>query len=178
MRKPAVATYQVPWEFDALINQFDRWPERVLEVGCYEGGTVWHWLQMARTVVAVDDLMRNGDEWDDWADEAGSRLYRLQGSSHDDWVVEAAHDLGPYDFIFIDADHTYDAVRADFKNYAPMLAEGGVIALHDILPRPGYGVSQLWGQIKDSGCARWMEICQNSVEPGNEGRCGIGIAWL
>jgi hypothetical protein len=57
------------------------------------------------------------------------------------------------------------------------VASGGVIAFHDILPRIGYGVSDVWAEIKFTLGARTMEICQNEVMPGNEGRCGIGILW-
>ncbi len=35
------------------------------------------------------------------------------------------------DLIFIDADHTYEAVRDDFLAWAPRLAPGGIVAFHD-----------------------------------------------
>jgi predicted O-methyltransferase YrrM len=38
---------------------------------------------------------------------------------------------GKADFIFIDARHDYDSVREDFQCWAPMLAEGAVLAFHD-----------------------------------------------
>jgi hypothetical protein len=80
--------------------------------------------------------------------------------------------------VFIDADHTAAAVRADWDNYRLMVADGGVIVFHDILPRPGYGVSDLWAEIKAAPGSRCVEITQNSVEPGHEGLCGTGVAWL
>jgi hypothetical protein len=59
-----------------------------------------------------------------------------------------------------------------------MVVQGGVVAFHDILPRSGYGVSLVWAEVKASEGARWIEIGQQEVEPGNEGRCGVGIVWL
>lgn len=36
-----------------------------------------------------------------------------------------------FDFIFIDAEHTYDGVRADIENYFPKLKVGGIFSGHD-----------------------------------------------
>ena len=43
----------------------------------------------------------------------------------------------PIDFLFIDADHTYEAVRQDWEQWSPFVVAGGVIALHDSLYVPG-----------------------------------------
>ena len=57
-------------------------------------------------------------------------------------------DTTPYaksmDYIFIDADHSYDAVRNDTEKSLEMLAPGGVIVWHDYAPKsPGvYGYLQ------------------------------------
>ncbi len=49
-----------------------------------------------------------------------------------------SHDVAPafkesIDFIFIDADHRYEAVRKDWHDWFPKVRAGGVIALHDCL---------------------------------------------
>ena len=177
--KPDIETFQNPWELEELIRIFDyHGPAKVLEIGAWHGGTLWHWLQSAEEVLVIDDGMRRLWDWKDWAREAESYLRWLEGSSQDPLIIGGAENLAPYDFLFIDGDHTYESVRADWDNYYPMVREGGFIALHDILPRPGYGVSLLWEQIKALPGTRWMEICHNEVLPGNEGRCGIGLIYL
>lgn len=36
------------------------------------------------------------------------------------------------DFVFVDANHTYEYVKADIENYKPLMKPGGVLAGHDI----------------------------------------------
>lgn len=169
-----VEAFQNPWELRQLMLLVDDLrPQSILEVGAMYGGTLWHWLVHSPKVVVVDDEMRNADEWDEWAMHAESELYLLQGSSHDSDLIAKAQELGPYDFAFIDGDHSYAAVRADWENFGPLAS---VVAFHDILPRPGYGVSELWASLKADG-AQWVEICHNATLPGNEGPTGIGVLW-
>ena len=35
------------------------------------------------------------------------------------------------DYLFIDGDHNYDAVKQDFEDWYPHVLEGGIISLHD-----------------------------------------------
>jgi predicted O-methyltransferase YrrM len=35
------------------------------------------------------------------------------------------------DFLFIDADHSYEAVSTDWKDWSPYVRKGGIIAFHD-----------------------------------------------
>ena len=40
-----------------------------------------------------------------------------------------------FDFVFIDADHSYEAVRADILAYRPLVKRGGILAGHDYAPK-------------------------------------------
>jgi predicted O-methyltransferase YrrM len=40
------------------------------------------------------------------------------------------------DFVFIDGDHSFDGLRADWEGWTPLLATGGIVALHDSRPTP------------------------------------------
>jgi predicted O-methyltransferase YrrM len=37
----------------------------------------------------------------------------------------------PFDYIFIDGDHTYEATKKDYEDWFPKLATGGLISFHD-----------------------------------------------
>lgn len=169
---------QTPFELHymlGLVRDLPR-PLTILEIGVYEGGTLWHWLQKADRVVAIDDTMRDPGPvvWGSWAAKAGTELVLLHGSSHDPKIIEQARSLGPYGFCLIDADHSYAAVRQDWDNYKDMIEPNGIVAFHDILPREDYGVDRLWAEVKAETGARTVEI----VEDSNSARCGIGAVWM
>jgi hypothetical protein len=71
-----------------------------------------------------------------------------------------------YDFIFIDGDHSYEGVKADYINALKILNKNGYLAFHDIASEYCPGVSQLWQEIKTTGYAQ--EFVHST-------HCGIGI---
>lgn len=56
--------------------------------------------------------------------------------------VEAAKDFedGSLDFVYIDADHRFDAVMVDIITWAPKVRKGGILAGHDFFPMYQGGV--------------------------------------
>lgn len=72
---------------------------------------------------------------------------------------------GPFDFVFIDGDHSYAGSAGDWEMYGKL---GKVVGFHDIAYE-GHEVRQLWAEIKSSGEYRTDEkICS---------RMGIGIVY-
>ena len=159
-------------------------PRRVLEIGVRHGGTLYQWMKHAPPgceIAAVDlpdTVWGNAsfrtsfapDTWQEWADRLGVKLTAIRGDSHNPAVIAQANALGPFDFVFIDGDHSYNGVKQDFEEYA----SGGVIALHDIYPDSTDNtikVFDFWAEIK--GCYKTMEL---SSEDDQDGR-GIGVVW-
>ena len=62
---------------------------------------------------------------------SGGNMFR---GTTDDFFKRNTHIMPPMDFIFIDADHSFDQVRKDLENSLKILNEGGIIALHDTDP--------------------------------------------
>jgi predicted O-methyltransferase YrrM len=48
------------------------------------------------------------------------------------WGWQFREQKASFDFILIDADHTYDSVKEDFEVWSPMLKKGGEIMFHDV----------------------------------------------
>jgi predicted O-methyltransferase YrrM len=46
---------------------------------------------------------------------------------------------GSAGFVFIDGGHTDAAAQTDYEGWAPKLASGGVLAIHDVFPDPADG---------------------------------------
>jgi predicted O-methyltransferase YrrM len=131
-------------------------PMRVLEVGSYEGGTLYQWIRHAPLgafILSIDDQQINRDHYREWAGDRVS-INWFKGDSKSVEAINLARLNAPYHFIFIDGDHTYEGVKADWENYSPMCIETGVIAFHDILPHEPYNglpveVDRLWNEIKN-----------------------------
>lgn len=175
----APAPWQKPAEFDQLAALYaQRKPQRVLEIGTYEGGTLYHWLQSGpELVVTVDDFRMGADNrslYQEWV-PAGTRLKVVEGDSHDPGTIAHVGRYAPFDWVFIDADHKYESVRDDWKNYGAMVDPGGVVAFHDIARHdaPGIEVHRLWEQIKTSG----VETAEY-VERGGGKWGGIGVVFV
>ncbi|MEU7498446.1 class I SAM-dependent methyltransferase [Streptomyces griseofuscus] len=43
---------------------------------------------------------------------------------------------GPLGFVFIDGGHTDEHATADYEGWAPHIADGGLLAIHDVFPDP------------------------------------------
>src|SRR6266852_5091273 len=55
------------------------------------------------------------------------------------------------DYLFIDADHSYEGVLRDFQMYAPLVRSGGMVAFHDIVTHKQgtpCEVEGFWNEIK------------------------------
>jgi predicted O-methyltransferase YrrM len=46
---------------------------------------------------------------------------------------------GPFGMVFIDGGHTFEAAETDLACWAPQVAPGGILAIHDLFPDPADG---------------------------------------
>lgn len=79
---------------------------------------------------------------------------------------------GPIDLIFIDGDHSHDAVRADWQ-FAR--AHGRCVGFHDIAAECLPGVTSLWSEIRSAYC-QTTEFIDASWKPNRW--AGIGMVDL
>lgn len=76
-------------------------------------------------------------------------FHDIQGDSHDPHIIQRVKLLYPdndVDFLFIDGDHSYEGVKADYENFRSLVRPGGLIVFHDVCGLPE--VKQFWDEIK------------------------------
>lgn len=162
-------------------------PRTLVEIGTAGGGTLCLLCRVAEEnalIVSID--LPNGEygggypEWKMPVYKAFARksqkVHLLRGDSHSEVIrEELRHILAgrEIEFLFIDGDHTYLGVQRDFELYSPFVADGGLIAFHDIAPlapSADYGVRRFWDELK-----RHYETAELVEDPS---RCGYGIGVL
>lgn len=127
---------QNPHELKWMRNIYRKQnPPRVLEIGCWDGGTLREWLTQSTPslVVAVDLEHRNRGAYEDWR-QPETELVLVTGRSQSPAAIRAMQAHAPYDWVFIDGDHGEHAVRADRDTCLPLVREGGTLVFHDICP--------------------------------------------
>lgn len=146
------------------------------ELGVWQGRTFLFVLETCPqlTLIGVDLWEAQPDNdgpetWESWehqqyekdvrskSEKFGSRAIIIKG-----WTTEAAKQVADnsLDFVFVDADHSTEAVRADIEAWSPKVKDTGWILGHDInWPTvrvvvdellPGYviGPDNAWGRQK------------------------------
>lgn len=159
----------IPSQVRSEITQFLRLlsrrpPATVLEIGTHKGGTLFLFSRVATAdalVVSLDLPCDQNDSYPAWRE----RLYRsfardrqhlelVRDDSHDPRTMEKIRQLiegRPADLLFIDGDHSYHGVKADFELYSPLVSSEGIITFHDIVPGPSSGgVPQYWQELKQT----------------------------
>jgi predicted O-methyltransferase YrrM len=49
-----------------------------------------------------------------------------------DVAAKLLAETGPIDLLFVDGDHSYDGVLADWRTFAPAMRHHGIVAFHDV----------------------------------------------
>jgi predicted O-methyltransferase YrrM len=86
--------------------------------------------------------------------KSGQELHLIRANSHSAETKEHVVSLlrrDQLDYLFIDADHTYEGVRRDFEMYSPLVRSGGMVAFHDIVTHQQETqceVERFWNEIK------------------------------
>jgi predicted O-methyltransferase YrrM len=66
----------------------------------------------------------------------------------------------PVRLLWIDGDHRYEPSKLDFNLWEPYVVEGGIIAMHDTIRKPG-PKRVLWEKVFRSGCFQEIAIVDN-----------------
>jgi predicted O-methyltransferase YrrM len=182
-----IAPMQVRSEITALLKFLEtRRPERVLEIGTARGGTFFllSWVASEDAELITLDLPNGlfGADSYPWRTNLvrslgreRQQIHALRADSQHAETLEQVRKLlcgEALDLLFIDGDHRYEGVKADFDMYAALVRKGGFVALHDIVPgEEKYvgGVPDFWREVK-----RGRRV-HEFVESWEQGGYGIGL---
>jgi len=183
---------QIPEVFNKLFEFYKALkPRNVLEIGSLLGWSIKRFIQNAEkgaNVISVDfpvrDFVGPGDHrvdpqeyghmilWKRWAKESGVNLYVVPFSSFEKTTLDQVRAITPtLDFIFIDGDHRYEAIKNDFNMYSQLIRPGGIIAFHDIAENEEGGGYKFWNEIKNNYKHKEI-LCSKEKEKG------IGVILL
>ena len=150
-------------------------PRGILEIGTSQGGTLFVWANCtdADPIVSVDipnvlDMTKSRMFMHYREDDS---VHLLHSNSHIEETVAQVTAIfdGDLEFLFIDGDHSYEGVKQDFEDYAPLVEPGGMIAFDDI-GKESTGVGEFWSEIRDE---HDTEVLRDS-----EGEPDIGIVHV
>lgn len=164
-----------------LADAAARRPRVVVEIGMARCGTTYllaNALPGVEHVVGLDFFPRNVARLRRYA-PPGVRIDVVLGSSQDDATrtrVEALLGGRAIDLLFIDGDHAYAGVKRDHALYAPLVAPGGAVVLHDIVPHAAGGavvceVDRFWRELRDAAPGRAREFLSSP----DQDNMGIGV---
>lgn len=159
------------WMIGQTINRWST-KKNILEIGSQHGGSTCFLANFAKYLVTVD-------KWNpalyNTNDIRCDKFEYIAGNSHDPEIVKKLC-CTQWDFVFIDGDHSYDGVKADFYNILPTLRDGVPVAFHDIIISEqqhtwGNYSGEFWNDLKSNHKYKKLKECKLG------GWSGIGILW-
>jgi len=136
-----------------------------MEIGTDQGGTFAIWSKLSEDGIKISVDLPHGNfgrsdydeyERDNYLKTLGSNVHMYWGDSHNPQMLKDVEEKINgllLDFMFIDGDHTYEGVKADFEMYKHLVKPGGWIAFHDIKDTEFHRsancrVDQLWSELE------------------------------
>lgn len=169
-------------EITGLLEYLKRnTPEIIVEIGTKDGGNSFLFLKTLEkidTYIGIDLMVKNYGKLK-YLVKNDSNIFSIHSNSRFPEVIYIIKKLlkgRSIDFLFIDGDHSYEGVKADFEIYSPLVKEGGLIAFHDIVPDKKANGSLWAGEVHRF----WQEIKDNYdykefVEDHEQSGFGIGV---
>jgi predicted O-methyltransferase YrrM len=160
LKAPETQTTQ---EERACLSRYAKSRKKLVEVGVFQGVTT----RVLREAMHPDGVLFGIDPF--FKNRLGVCFYRLIAfrnvdevkKGHVKWLEMTSLEAlrGPIlregkdlDFVFIDGDHSWEGIDADWKGVKDLIVPGGIVALHDSRNCGGCGSEQYTQQVilKDS----------------------------
>jgi len=171
---------QIESEISELFNLVKNLnPKIICEVGTDRGGTLYLWskaIQPDGLIISIDLPRSYRKSLNRFFCSSFFETRRIHFLREDSQSTECQMNVqkilngSKIDFLFIDADHSYEGVKKDFTLYSNFVRKPGLIAFHDILDE--CGVDKFWSEIRPH--YRHMEI----VGDYKQQCAGIGVLFF
>lgn len=108
----------------------------IVELGTFEGRTAIALAKATQGSVYSIDPFVAGRLGIAYGEIIARAARRRAGARNLRYLKMRSHEAAPrfsdaVDMIFIDADHSYEAIRRDWADWTPKVRDGGIVALHD-----------------------------------------------
>lgn len=170
------------WLINNTVNTWDK-RKNILEIGAYDGGSSSFLSNFAYKMTTIDNNIPCRFDYSKFQCDytyIGGDSHHPNQTSHFDRESWDKEDKGEFtwDFAFIDGDHSYEGVKADFYNLLPYLKKGTPVAFHDIAISDfhhthGCYVGEFWRDLKKEFKATKFEEFQT-----NDDWAGIGLLFV
>jgi hypothetical protein len=147
-----------------LVERCSAGRRRVVQIGIAEGGSAWH----ARRTIHPEGSLHLIDTYPtvlglNMSSIVARRLVGSVDRGHVHWIRARSDEAVrtwdlPIDFLLIDGDHSYEAVRRDWEDWSPHVTDGGCVAFHDAL------LDAPWMD-EDFGSARFVKELRDGAGP-------------
>lgn len=122
----------------AVLQRHASGKQCVVELGVFEGAT----SRLLRDVMAPAGNLWCIDPFPcgwlgfSYSYSIAEREVTKSRNGHASFIRQYSHNAvrdwhEPIDMLFIDADHSYEAVKRDWQTWSPHVVQGGVVSLHD-----------------------------------------------
>jgi predicted O-methyltransferase YrrM len=122
---------QEPWEIEYLFSLARRAKRGIVETGRFNGGSAMVFAAANTDVPiwSIDILPQNDERLKRMCGTLaiGQNLNLIVGDSQKTSYPQ----VGQYDLLFIDGDHSFQGCLNDLENWWPALERGGQVVLHD-----------------------------------------------
>ena len=118
-----------PWEIRYLYSVCTHARHRVVEIGRFKGGSTLIAAHATQLPIFSVDLAPQDDIYLQHLMQVcgvGTNVTLVVGDSQ-----KTKYNVGPYDVLFVDGDHSYEGCLNDLNNWWDELAPGGHVVCHD-----------------------------------------------
>lgn len=139
----------------ALLLRYSHQAMMIVEIGCFEGKTSASLAENSSGVIyTIDPFLKGrlGICYGEWI----AKIYcKRKGLKNVNFIRGYSYGVAgefqqPIDFLFIDGDHSYEAIKRDWEDWLPKVKNNGIIAVHDCrqaINSPDYlGTMQFYDQ--------------------------------